>query len=471
MIPRIAHYMPKTLPWVIALALIALPSCDDKLSEIGESVQPSSDVVVSQYQTITLEANTVLSAPIYTEQSTQALIGAISDPDYGDFYSDFSTQVRHARRYQFTNTPKDDRIDSVRVRLVYTDYVGLRTAPLQISVYELPKGYTGEANASTSLSSYAKAEALLGQEIRTLSEHRVLDTVGNLQRTSLMIPINQELGQRIYNATKVSPEAFSTQTSFSNQILGGLYFAVHTGSGVVLQVGSVELEIYYSYIDNTGKLQKARETFINTKLTPRSHGLRHNQTSILSEGINTTHTFIKGPNGVETELVIKADQLTHLLSGQGQMAIGKDWTLTDTQLKLTVDNPKKIVLNPPTYMMLMPNDSVASFFKYGQTERSQAVSSYLSSAYTVQSPAYDFTNIARLITSHLRNHATYTSGRWEVREDLKMRVLPVQRITTQTSSNAVVTTEINPYLFPCFVRLSKSDESLKLGVISVEFKK
>lgn len=471
MIQLVSRSFTKALPWVVALALISLPSCNDKLSEIGESIQPTDDVVVSQYQTITLEANTVQSSPVYTAQNTQALIGAISDPAYGDFTSEFATQVRHARGYQFAKPPKDDRIDSVQVRLVYTDYVGLRTAPLQISVYELPKGFTGQEHASISLNQYAKDEALLGQAIRSLNEHREIDTVLNLQRTAILLSLDKELGQRIYNASKATPEAFATPASFSNQVFGGLYFTVHTGSGVVLQVGSVELIIHYTHIDNAGKQQKVQEVFINTKLTPRSHGFKHSQADNLIQEANTTHTFVKGPNGVETELVIKVDQLTRLLSGQKAKNIGKDWTLTDTQLKLTVDNPQNIVLNPPTYMMLMPHDSVANFFKKGQTERTQSASSYLSSAYSVQSPVYDFTNIARLITTHLSKHATYTNGRWEVNKDLEMRVLPIQRVTAKNGSNAVITAEINPYLFPCFVRLKKSAESLKLGVISVEFKK
>lgn len=461
------------LALVLAGGLVAtsLASCNDTLSEVGESIQSSTDLVQSDKHFVQFEASTIKADPAYSEHSTVSLLGAISDPVYGDFRADFVAQVRSGRGFQFANTPIDGKIDSVDLRLLYTDYVGLTNSPLHISVYEVDKGYTGSSTSETSLDRYAKAEALLGERTVTLAgstdtlRRSASDTVGYRYMT---IPLASDLGQRIYDLTKSNPSVFDTQTTFSNNVLGGLYITASTGSGLVLKIGSIAMVVHYSYNDTEGKKQKATETFVNTKLTPHSNGISNTHIDGLLVA-SDSYTFVKGPSGVITEVRLPAAQMTRLLAGKGEVNIGENWTLSDAQLKLTVNNPSDLQLNPPPYMMLMPRDSVASFFKLGRTERTHASTSYLSSRYLVTEAFYNFANVARVITQHLKAHATYSSGSWTVGQDLVLHMVPVERIVS--SGSTATTLAINEYLFPSFVRLAVSSEALKVGVVSSEFKK
>lgn len=461
----------------LALPLLGiglLTSCEDELSQIGESIQSPRDKIESQVHYLQFESSSVQASSIYTGSSIAGLLGVIHDPVYGDFEADFATQVRTARDFQFTQTPKDGVIDSVLLRLVYNDYAGLRSAPLQISVYEMPKGFAGSDYSETSLKEYATASTLLGRASVTLeSNSKGLPGASDTTKTRyLSIELNDELGQRIYNLSKSNVAAFYSQETFSNQVLGGLYVTITTGSGTVIYVSNIDLGIYYSYDNSEGKTQVASEHFVNTKLTPHTNAISNTYIDDLLSA-NADYTYVKGPSGVQTEITLPKAQMERLLAGKEELSVGTGWSLADAPLSLVVDNPENLLLNPPSYMMLMPTDSVASYFRRNMTERTQSSTSYLSSVYVSKSTKYDFHNIARMLTEHLRKHASYdaTAKQWTVQEDLKLRVLPVRRYTTTSSSGSTeVTTAIHEYLFPCFVRLSKKSENLKVGVVSAEFK-
>lgn len=456
------------------LGLGLLASCQDELSQIGQSVQSPRDKIESQVRYLQFEAKTVLSGNIYTGSSIAGLLGAINDPSYGDFEADFAMQVRTARDFQFTHSPKNETIDSIALKIVYDDYVGLRSAPLQISVYEMPKGFEGSDYSTSSLKEYAQPSALLGRANISL-EHNSKAWEGSTDTTrvrQLAINLDKQLGQRIYDLSKSNIKAFNTPESFSKEVLGGLYVTITTGSGVVVHVSNIDLAIYYDYDDKEGKKQVGTEHFVNTKLTPHTNAISNTYIgNLLKE--DEAYTYVKGPSGVLTEITLSKSQMERLLIGRGATSIGTAWSLADAPLSLQVDNPEGLLLNPPSYMMLMPTDSVPNYFRHNMTERTQSSTSYLSNSYLAQGSKYDFHNIARMLTEHLRKHASYdaTTKQWIVKEDLKLRVLPVRRYTSKSgNSSQEVTTAIEEYLFPSFVRLSKKSENLKIGVVSAEFK-
>ncbi len=455
----------------VALGTLSLSSCDDTLSEIGESVLPARDQLKSNRYELQFSATTVAANRVYSANTTAGLVGAISDPEYGDFSADFIAQMRTAPGFKFTHTPVDGKIDSVRLRLVYTKQIGVTTAPMLISVYEAPRGFEGSEFSEQSLAQYATPSALLGRKSLTLAGNtqRIYtsstDTTQYLQY--LTLELDNSLGQRIYDLTQSTPSVFDTQASFSQGVLGGLYVTASTGSGAVIRVGSVEIGIYYSYLNDKNERVSAVENFINTKLTPHANGISNTHiTSLLTP--SDEYTYIKGPGGVQTEITLPASEMLRLLAGRGNVTIGKEFTLADTQFNVKVSNPTNLLLNPPTYMMLMPTDSVENYFRRGQTERTQAATSYLSTAYNVDEAQYNFYNVARMISTHLREHARYQGGQWTIDADLRMRILPVDRTAT-TSGTTTTTTSIDEYLFPSFVRLGKSSESLRLGVVTSEF--
>lgn len=455
----------------LGLVFSGLSSCEDGLSAIGEGIQTRSDVVESEKYYIQFEASTVESPSIYTGGSTSGLVGAYSDPTYGNFTADFATQFRTAAGLSFANTPINGQLDSVELHLLFgaTDgYIGSGTAPLALSVYELPTSFTGEDTSSQSLAQYADASRLLGEQVVSVERNKKSYMYSQTDSAYyLPIKLRTDLGQRIYEATRQHPEYFATQEAFNQNVFPGLYVRSSTGSGAVIKVDATRLVLHYSYASGDSTLTSA-VGFINTKLTARADGLSSSQTAALLQP-STTHTYAKGPAGVQTAITLSKDQMQRLLAKQGQTTIGENWTLADTQLKLTIDNPSEVLLNPPSYMMLMPADSVATYFRDGQTELTAATTSYLSTVYSSTAAYYNFYNISRVLTEHLKRHASYSNGQWSVAKDLDLRLVPVSRRATVNSSygsTQTMTTAIEEYLLPYFVRIKKDSEALRIGVVA-----
>ncbi len=455
----------------LGLVLSGLSSCEDGLSAIGEGIQTRSDVVESEKYYLQFEASTVAAPSAYTGTSTSGLLGAYSDPVYGNFSADFVTQFRTAAGLSFAQTPVGGRIDSVELQLLFSQtngYIGSGSAPLAISVYEVPQGFTGETSSSQSLAQYADPSRLLGEQVVSIERDKKSYHYSQTDSAYyLPIKLSAELGQRIYEATRQHPEYFQTQEAFNQHILAGMYVRNATGSGAVLRVEGTRLMLHYSYASGDSTLRSS-VSFINTKLTARADGLSSTQTEALLQP-SDTHTYAKGPAGVHTAITLSKAQMQRLLASQGQTTIGDNWTLADTQLKLTIDNPSEVLLNPPAYMMLMPADSVATYFRDRKTELSEASTSYLSTPYSSTAAYYNFYNISRVLTEHLKRHASYSNGQWTVAKDLDLRLIPVSRRTTTANSygsSQAITTAIDEYLFPYFVRLKKDPEALRIGVVA-----
>lgn len=450
-----------------ALACLGLmTSCDDTVSQLGESIQTPEDKVESHVRYLQFEASTVPAGQIHTGGSTLSLLGEIADPVYGDFRAEYLAQMRTAPEWSPSYTPIDG-IDSAVLTLDIHNYVGSTTAPLNLAVYSAPLGYKVEAQSVSDLSEVREQSTLLKQKVYTVEKDFPwvhISSTDSVRRMS--INLGKDFGQRIYELSKSHPEYFQTQQAFNEHVLGGLLLTTTTGRGSVVQVLGTTLQLHYRFMQ-ADTVAQARVGFISSRTTGHTNALSSSYIDDLLQP-STQHSYIKQPAGVVTQIKLPKEQMNRLMASVGKVTIGADWTLADTQLKLEVDNPSDLLLNPPQYMLLLPVDSVQSFFETEQTELSRATSSYLSNAYTVERRYYNFSNIARLITGHLQKHATYSAGLWTVDKDLVLYMLPVLRTTTGNSSN-LTTTALTEYLFPSFVRLDTRAEKLRLGVVSSKF--
>lgn len=460
----------------LGLALGLLTGCNDDLSNIGESVQTTRDVVGSEQYNLQFKAETVAAPTAYNGFGTAGLLGAYADAAYGSFSADFVTQLRTAPGFTFSEAPAGGQIDSVELRLIFaqTDgYVGSAKAPMQISVYEMPLGYSGADYSVTSLSAYADEDRLLGERTIRIEKDSVAYSYNAASQAKyISIKLKNELGQRLYNASVNNSSYFETQQAFNQNLLGGLYVTVSTGRGAVIKVLATRLVIHSHHLNSEGKEVKDAESFLNTKLTAHADGISNEVVASLLAP-NSDYVYSKGPAGVQAAIILPRAQMQRLLANQPSTTkIGTNWTLADTQMNLTVDNPSDLKLNPPRYMMLMPKDSVKTYFERGMTERTRSATSYLSTPYSISSAHYNFYNISRMLTEHLKRHASYSGGVWVVDADLELRLVPVERVTSRvgnSSSSAEVTSEIHEYLFPSFVRLKKNADALKIGVVATIF--
>ncbi len=488
-----------------ALAILAgLFACqEDELSLIGESVQSKQDKVESSLRYVQFEAKTVRDNNLYRKHSTTSLLGEVYDPVYGDFKAEYLAKIRWASGFKFYKQPIDAKIDSAKLVLTFPKYIGNLDLPMNYAVYELEQGVQIDAHSKEDLAELCKEENLLGSIYA--SPKSLSKELGEKDEKifQLYLPLKKELGQRFYDKSVQTPEVFNTQESFEKNVLAGLVVRSTTGRGSVIRVINTSLAIYYTYLDDKNEKKSTAEVFISSRLTGHTNGLKSSHIEELTAE-NDKYIYVKQPVGVMPELTLKKEQMQRLLDDiKEPLTLGKNWRLADAQMSFAIDNPKDLTLNPPTYMMLMPKDSVETFFSEEQTEQTRSLTSYLSTRYSVDNKAYNFNNIADLITLFLaepqteplkdaqgnivKNHlgqtvlkakrdangnvlyknVTYTEGQgFTVNKDLVLNILPVERKMAGQGATA----SIYESLFPNFVRLDKSPEKLKVAIVAAKFK-
>ena len=173
---------------------------------------------------------------------------------------------------------------------------------------------------------------------------------------------------------------------------------------------------------------------------------------------NNEYTYLKTPAGVFTKLTIPAAEIIKIVKGR----IINNMPLT---LKAMPQENWKYALAPPTNLLLIPEDSVKTFFENRSIENN--VTSFLSSDYNVSSRQYSFSNISYILKNQIEKAPD---------KDLHLLVVPVERVkgsygSYYGGSNSYYTISLNHYLSPSGVKLRKDAESMKIQVVSSKYNK
>jgi hypothetical protein len=190
---------------------------------------------------------------------------------------------------------------------------------------------------------------------------------------------------------------------------------------------------------------------------------------------NPTHTYIKAPAGVCTKLVIPTRKILSEINLEDRFI--NNFTLN---LKYLPTDEWDFAYEPPSHLLLLPADSVKSFFENGSVENYvtsfvsfmydlSSATSYTSSAssplgYNPTTRTYSFGNISALLRTHIRNSPE---------KDLSVFVLPVNRnsvnTSTSSSSYSYYTTGITHTLLPAGLKIRKEEELMKIVLLSGRF--
>ncbi len=462
---------------MIALcAAIMMVGCSDNLSGVGESIQPDADKVKARTDSISVNFSTIGTPTVYSN-TLVTLLGEINDLTYGNFKASFINKLRHARGFKFAHEPIDKKIDSVRLRINYSRWAGDSTALLKAAVYKLDKPVTSNSYSQQDLSDFISEKNFLG----TMPYSAATGKINSNQNVRYVdVPINKELGQKIYNLSVASPASFNTQEAFERDVLQGLLVTTSTGSGNVLSVYGVELWVYYSYegmtVDKDGKPTKgklsAAEIFVNTKEQIMVNGFDNSDVSHLLEP-DDKFAYIKSPAGVVTKVTISKEELQKAFDRRGQYNLQRDQVINEAQFKVNADQPdfQKTGLIPPPYLLMVAADSAKIYFEKNYTELQKPEDSFLSSQYSIVSRHYNFSNISPLIQKHIQKHGKYQSdGSIVVDKDLEALLVPVQRLSSRDQNvGGEKTTELNNYLFPSAVKLQTTGANRRIGIISTQF--
>ena len=442
-------------------------ACNDNASKVGFTTQPKDEVLTAKADTFLLSAQTVEVPSIYS-RSTYTLLGQLSDPLFGDLRSSYVTRLRHAPGFKFAHEPEGKKIDSAFVEISYSSWAGDSTLWAKASIYEVTKPLP-DSHYSGDIRSYLQGAKHLGS-----GSYKAENKTGD---HFIYIPVDKAIGQRFYDASVQHPEYFESQKAFEENLLRGIYVESSTGSGCMLSVYSTALLIYYTYTVNgktaDGKAdsvihRRASYRFANTNQLYLSQQFDHaNRDELLKP--NSKYSFITSPLGLATELTLTKEDLNRVVRSGWSPKTKR--LFNEAKLTLPVDIPAdgRTVLQPPKYLLLLPADSVKNFFETGQSHLTQPDVAFLSSEYSILSREYNFSNISKLITQHIENHQSETSSSIEIKQPLRLLLVPVSLEGGKSGSSSSDVTGVAHYLFPSGVRIKLDNGKIRLGIVHTTY--
>ncbi|MDH6305610.1 hypothetical protein M2459_002077 [Parabacteroides sp. PF5-5] len=444
----------------VVLGIILLNACDDDMGLVGPSIQPEGDIPSVYTDTFAITASTVLIDSIYAKTAT-GLLGEIYDPLYGNLKSDYICQFYVQDGFKFAHEPIDGKIDSIDFTIYYTattGWLGDSLAAMEATIYPVVKALDRNYYTNIRPEDYADLRNPLGAQAYTARNMLLSDSLYAADGPQLVIRMPQEVGQRIYDETVNNPASFATQDAF-NRFFPGLYITNTFGSGNILYVDASYMSIHYSYYVksvSTGALDSAvyaNEWFPVTKEVVQMNRIQNANIEQLLQP-NDKYTYLKTPSGVYTKITIPTKDIISKINGREVNNFYMSFA--------PMPQPEwKYAFSRPTYLAMIPEDSVKTFFEEGKITNS--ISSYLLS-YNADSAKYIAGNVSNLLKYQME---------YAPEDDLNMLLIPVT-CTFQTDyyGNATSTpAAISNFLRPSGVTLRKDSEVMRVQVISSEYKK
>lgn len=454
----------KNLILGFACGAALLSGCNDELSQVGPSIQPDADRSFVYADTFYIEASTVKLDSVYA-RTVSGLLGNIYDPLYGELTADYICQFYCPEDYKFSHEPLEGKVDSMAFFVMYNrgedGYMGDSLTPMTAQVYRVTKPLERNYYTNMDPKEYCDMNTLLGEKTYTAYDMSISDSIRNITDTSdpnyytpnVRIRISTDIAQEFYEETVNNPATFHDQEAF-NRFFPGFYVTTSYGSGNILKVAQSSFFIYYRYKTQTeagnDTIISTREQFNVTKEVIQMNRMENDNLDQLLAP-SDEYTYLKTPSGVCTKLVIPAQEINDRIEGR---------IINNLELSLQAmpQEDWKYALEAPSYVMLLPEDSVKSFFENNKIEDSY--SAFLGT-YSTSTRVYSFDNISNVLQLHLENNPD---------EDLRLLVVPVNRTyDTDQYGNPANTTAIGNYLFPSAVKLKKDEASRQIVVLTSKY--
>ncbi|MFA7139672.1 MAG: DUF4270 domain-containing protein [Proteiniphilum sp.] len=445
------------------LSLLTL-SCNDTLDQVGFTIQPGMDSLTVGIDTMHLQARTVQLDSLFAK-TKYPVLGEYVDPVFGSVKSEYMGEFYLP---ESTGFKPGSTIDSVRVVVSYSSMMGDSLAPMELSVYELNRSLKGTRNYThINPENFADMTTLLGKAVFTGKNKTYRTetyTSGYTTQTykvyDIRVKLPLTLGERFLTEYNKPGHGQMTDADRFREFFPGLYFTTSFGNSTILNVSFTTLYVHYHYTHEKGSSTgqdtirtDAMRLYVTPEVT-QINTIRSSNQSLLEE--NDTHTYVKSPAGVVTEIIFPFTEIHKELKSKAlNRANFSLYAMPDA-----MENPM-VKIAPPDYLLLINRDSLEGFFE-GRKLRDN-VTSFLSNKFDPTTYSYDFNNISMLINYYNRKMG-------DTPYDPVYYLIPVDATYTTVqqsyySSGSQVLTDLHNQMWPSAAMLDKRKGNLKIELI------
>ncbi|MBQ2208737.1 MAG: DUF4270 domain-containing protein [Prevotella sp.] len=460
--------MKKLIMTGIAMMTIAIFSCSEDTTTVGNTLTNDVDKFVITSDTFNITTRSIVADSVLS-RSSYSYLGRMKDPETGSYISaNYTTQftVLEDEDYfidkdSLLSFDEDGNVlaDSCFINLVVQSYTGDSLAAMKMTMTEMAKPIQENqfyyTNFDPEAKDYLRKDGIVKKKMYSIADLTLSDSLRNLRRNgslyeTIRIPLNDpytdkngitynNYGTYIMRKFYEHPEYFKSSQVFARNVCPGFYFQTVDGLGQIAEILYTQIEVNYHYkLDSLILLDE--ETFNGTEEVLQTNLFSSDIENIKRLAANESHTYLKAPEGIFTEITLPIEEIK---SGHETDTIASA-KIVFRRMNNTSDL-SDVILQEPQNLLMIARDSLYSFFEERNLPNNKT--SYLAT-YSSSKNSYTFSNISGLI-----NHMYARRGKdanWN-----KAVLVPVQVTTTSASATSTTTTvaSVNNELRMTSVRL------------------
>ena len=467
----------KKIVFCLFLGIIYM-ACNDTVGRVGLGIQPEADKINVFDTTVLVGARTIEVDSVYAK-TPNGLLGEFYDPAYGSVKSGYICQYYPSIGFPYLDSIVDNKIDSVRLNIYYSSYIGDSLAPMEVTVYPVIKALEKNYYTNANPEDYCDMDHPLARYGYTARNMNFSDSVLQLSNyyRYLSIPLPTKFGQDFLD--KIRNNELNTLDEFLN-FFPGTYITTTFGTGSMLPVDVTEMLLYYTRETNLSDENGndslgyvvSGASFTVTKEVIQLNKFENKNPAFLTAD-NPDSTFLKSPAGIYTELTIPIKEIVKGIGKKQFSSVAlsltayppSDWTYSLQFPGTSSSMVPSLTDNTTGYsskLLLIEPDSVTNFFEMKKVADGQTsfTTTFNRSTYT-----YDFSNISNIVQNAIDKAPD---------KDLKLWLIPVLTTWVQQANSygyySYSDYMTSQYLYPSGVTLKKGGDNLKVRVIATDLK-
>lgn len=442
------------------LAAFSMVACDDTTDTLGSSITNKVDNLTITDATYNVETQSLVAGPVLSK-SNNGIIGRVKDPETGTYLTaDYMTQMVPLATFsvdtlQYIKDANNGelRADSCYLLVSYQSTYGDSLAPMKVTAYEMSKPMTENKNYLTDFD--PMAEGYIAENgYHNSATYSLSKATGNF-KIYLNKPYTKDgvtydnYGTYMLKTYVEHPEYFKSNYQFLKNVCPGFYIKYEGGIGNVADVWNTEVQFYWSRQKtikaSDGVTDSIAKGYGFNRIDGTEEALQTNHivndaASIASLAADPSCTYLKSPAGIFTEVTLPVEEI---LRGHENDTLNTA-SVTFPRINNT-ETDNQYTFDTPSYVLMIPKDSIDSFFENGDVvnNRNSFYASYSSST----TNGYTFSNISNLITAMSKKKGS--SENWN-----KAVLIPIT-VSTVVENNSTVISKMTHNMSLTSTRLVK----------------
>lgn len=442
------------------LAAFSMVACDDTTDTLGSSITNKVDNLTITDATYNVETQSLVASPVLSK-SNNGIIGRVKDPETGTYLTaDYMTQMVPLSTFsvdtlQYIKDANNGelRADSCYLLVSYQSTYGDSLAPMKVTAYEMSKPMTEDKNYLTDFDPIAEGY-IAENGYHNSATYSLSKATGNfkiyLNKPYIKDGVTYDnYGTYMLKTFVEHPEYFKSNYQFLKNVCPGFYIKHEGGIGNVADVWNTEVQFYWSRQKtikaSDGVTDSIAKGYGFNRIDGTEEALQTNHivndaASIASLAADPSCTYLKSPAGIFTEVTLPVEEI---LRGHENDTLNTA-SVTFPRINNTETN-NQYTFDTPSYVLMIPKDSIDSFFENGDVvnNRNSFYASYSSST----TNGYTFSNISNLITAMSKKKGS--SENWN-----KAVLIPIT-VSTVVENNSTMISKMTHNMSLTSTRLVK----------------